>query len=461
MEAVTNVLPFRVKDVDFNAPGTVDPTDFGLDTLVSAALRVSVDLSPTSGLGNSRLAQIRRIDSAHVATTGRTWFHLRTGRGPGALIIDQSLAVVVADLLMGGTGIVDSRPITTVEEKVLVPHVQRAVSALAVAFQPAGLGAIDVVEPGRGALGLRGDMFSVEIVVTGEGAQDGAALGTIEVLVPALESQRNARHHEHPNTRNAQLSPSVLGIPLELAVHTGVTMLPAARMRRLQVGEVLELRHDCSVPLRVVVGGEDIGAGLLGRHENTLTVQVTGGLSQARRPAVRASIAHRNRPQVITLASATTTPVQAPDLDLGAGMAIPGQSDNESLVDGLEHALDDLKHLVEGDQLVNADDSVVAQAVAATEGALSAADVAAAEASIGTNGLGVLADVPVEVSVEVGRTLISLREAVALAPGQVVSLDSEADAAAFVLVNGRLVARGQVVVVDNVYGVRITELVEE
>lgn len=67
-----------------------------------------------------------------------------------------------------------------------------------------------------------------------------------------------------------------------------------------------------------------------------------------------------------------------------------------------------------------------------------------------------LFDVPVPVTVEVGRARMSLGELARLGPGAVVELDREAHEPAEVYVNGKLVARGDIVTVDQSYGVRIT-----
>ncbi len=75
--------------------------------------------------------------------------------------------------------------------------------------------------------------------------------------------------------------------------------------------------------------------------------------------------------------------------------------------------------------------------------------------------LGRLVDVAVEVSVELGRARVTLGEAMALGPGAVVPLDRTAGQPVDLLINGQLVARGEVVVVDDTYGLRITEAVTE
>ena len=74
-------------------------------------------------------------------------------------------------------------------------------------------------------------------------------------------------------------------------------------------------------------------------------------------------------------------------------------------------------------------------------------------------GLDMLHDVEMEVSAELGRTRMSVRELLSLTPGAIIELDRAAGSPADLLVNGRLIARGEVVVVDENFGIRITEIV--
>ena len=74
-------------------------------------------------------------------------------------------------------------------------------------------------------------------------------------------------------------------------------------------------------------------------------------------------------------------------------------------------------------------------------------------------GLDMLHDVEMEVSAELGRTRMAVRELLSLTPGAIVELDRAAGSPADLLVNGRLIARGEVVVVDENFGIRITEIV--
>jgi flagellar motor switch protein FliN/FliY len=70
-----------------------------------------------------------------------------------------------------------------------------------------------------------------------------------------------------------------------------------------------------------------------------------------------------------------------------------------------------------------------------------------------------LTDVMVELTVEVGRTRMSLGETLSLGPGSVVTLERLADQPVDLLVNGRPIARGEVVVIDEEFGLRITEVI--
>ncbi|MGH3497804.1 MAG: flagellar motor switch protein FliN [Nocardioidaceae bacterium] len=74
-------------------------------------------------------------------------------------------------------------------------------------------------------------------------------------------------------------------------------------------------------------------------------------------------------------------------------------------------------------------------------------------------GLEMLHGVMMEVTVELGRTRLPVRELLALTPGAVLELDRAAGSPVDLLVNGRLIARGEVVVVDEDFGLRVTELV--
>ncbi|UZW55045.1 flagellar motor switch protein FliN [Sphingobium sp. JS3065] len=69
-----------------------------------------------------------------------------------------------------------------------------------------------------------------------------------------------------------------------------------------------------------------------------------------------------------------------------------------------------------------------------------------------------LADIPVRMSVEVGSTSLRLAEVMDMAEGSVVELDRQADDLLDIMVNGALIAKGEVVTVNGRYGIRIVEI---
>lgn len=70
-----------------------------------------------------------------------------------------------------------------------------------------------------------------------------------------------------------------------------------------------------------------------------------------------------------------------------------------------------------------------------------------------------LTDVTVELAVEIGRTRMTLGQTLELGPGSVVTLDRQADKPVDLLVNGKVIARGEVVVTGEEFGLRVTEVV--
>ncbi len=79
--------------------------------------------------------------------------------------------------------------------------------------------------------------------------------------------------------------------------------------------------------------------------------------------------------------------------------------------------------------------------------------------STSSNNLDLLLDVPLRVTVELGRTEMSIREVLALGPGSVVELSKVAGEVVDILVNGKLIAHGEVVVIDDMFGVRVTDII--
>ena len=120
----------------------------------------------------------------------------------------------------------------------------------------------------------------------------------------------------------------------------------------------------------------------------------------------------------------------------------------------------------EAEQEISADDWAAAMAEQAT------ADSAAAQKAqvfqpltpdvpqpAAANNLDLILDIPVALTVELGRTKLAIRNLLQLAQGSVVELDGLAGEPMDVLVNGTLIAQGEVVVVNDKFGIRLTDII--
>lgn len=77
----------------------------------------------------------------------------------------------------------------------------------------------------------------------------------------------------------------------------------------------------------------------------------------------------------------------------------------------------------------------------------------------GVNIMDMVLDIPVRLSVELGRTKIPIKDILQLKPGSVVELDTLAVDLVDVLVNGHLIAQGEIVVVNDRFGIRLIDVV--
>lgn len=75
------------------------------------------------------------------------------------------------------------------------------------------------------------------------------------------------------------------------------------------------------------------------------------------------------------------------------------------------------------------------------------------------NDFDMILDIPVQMTVELGRTKLSIRNLLQLAHGSVVELDGLAGEPMDVLINGTLIAQGEVVVVNDKFGIRLTDII--
>ena len=132
--------------------------------------------------------------------------------------------------------------------------------------------------------------------------------------------------------------------------------------------------------------------------------------------------------------------------------------------------------LIDEDGAISEDDWAAAMAEQTTPAADTASSSAAASGSTPSaavfpsfgggenapglmNELDMILDIPVQITVELGRTKITIKNLLQLAHGSVVELDAMAGEPMDVLVNGTLIAQGEGVVVNDKFGIRLTDIV--
>ena len=82
----------------------------------------------------------------------------------------------------------------------------------------------------------------------------------------------------------------------------------------------------------------------------------------------------------------------------------------------------------------------------------------AEEKKNGKNDIDLILDIPLELTVELGRTRMLVNNLLQLGQGSIIDLDKAAGETLDIRVNGKLVARGEVVVVEEKYGIRVTDI---
>ena len=117
--------------------------------------------------------------------------------------------------------------------------------------------------------------------------------------------------------------------------------------------------------------------------------------------------------------------------------------------DAAENAAEVAKEAAEGEALA-------AENYAPDELASNGAVAAAPAAEVN---LDLVLQVPVNVTLRVGATELRIQELIQLAEGSVIALDRESSEAMDVLVNGKLIAHGEIVIVDEQFGVRLTDVI--
>ncbi|CAM3745700.1 flagellar motor switch protein FliN [Castellaniella denitrificans] len=100
-----------------------------------------------------------------------------------------------------------------------------------------------------------------------------------------------------------------------------------------------------------------------------------------------------------------------------------------------------------------------ASAAAAQPAAAQVFQPLAGQAAEGDSDIDMIMDIPVQLSVELGRTRLTIKNILQLGQGSVVELDGLAGEPMDIYVNGYLIAQGEVVVVDEKYGIRVTDII--
>jgi flagellar motor switch protein FliN/FliY len=101
----------------------------------------------------------------------------------------------------------------------------------------------------------------------------------------------------------------------------------------------------------------------------------------------------------------------------------------------------------------------VAEPVAVSDASHLFPKLSGGAAQSGHNDIDMILDIPVQLTVELGRTRIPIKHILQLAQGSVIELDALAGEPMDVLVNGCLIAQGEVVVVNDKFGIRLTDIV--
>jgi flagellar motor switch protein FliN/FliY len=225
----------------------------------------------------------------------------------------------------------------------------------------------------------------------------------------------------------------------EAAAQAAVALLPASTP--LTVGAPTQRVED------VVITGQAVRARFTGAAQGEVAIVVSQDLvdALANTPMGNLDLGQALRPALEAAATTLGPVVVDPGELLEPAAAMLALTGNGGLLVPLT-----------GDGAIQA---AVGLAVAAQVEAPAPESAAAGGPKDSRPAFDLLHDVEMEVTAELGRTRMSVRELLSLTPGAVIELDRAAGGPADLLVNGRLIARGEVVVIDENFGIRITEIV--
>jgi hypothetical protein len=235
----------------------------GLKLTLSCGRRVTVSCA---GCG--------RLPASALASAGAAWSVVEAGLPtPGVLTADDSVALALADVLLGGDGRVAPRSPERVETSVLRRHLGRALSPLLEPLLPYGVRTIDLAEPPPEITPpelLGGaEMFAVRLTVE---LDSGVLPGVLVLALPYRTLFGTAGSADVP--RDEKANRALAGVPVDLTVRFPATTLPAYDIAGLELGDVLRL--EVAQPLvQGLVDGVRLLSGSLGRSGRRRAILVS------------------------------------------------------------------------------------------------------------------------------------------------------------------------------------------
>lgn len=228
--------------------------------------------------------------------------------------------------------------------------------------------------------------------------------------------------------RTAPLAPSDLGaVPLaERAAQAAAALVPASTPLTVVPAHAADVPAGAVAVVATLVGAPSADVALVASDVLADATAAAGG--------------------TLTALDALRPALEAAGREVGTGVLEPSRTEAASAATGGAEVF-----------ALHDDGRAVAWFALRVRGPQPAAAPAAVPTQRGS--MRMLYDVEMTLTAEIGRTTLPVRQVLDLVPGTVLELDRAAGAAADVMVNGRLVARGEVVVVDEAYGIRVTEIV--
>jgi flagellar motor switch protein FliN/FliY len=141
-----------------------------------------------------------------------------------------------------------------------------------------------------------------------------------------------------------------------------------------------------------------------------------------------------------------------------AALTITGAAASEVMLVVSSSLLKGLEKAQSGDAASIAKEGTVSATSVSAQAQVPFAPLTQGEKAGSSNGIDMLLDVSLQVSVELGRTRLQIRDILQLGPGSIVELDKQAGEAVDILVNDKPIAKGEVIIIDENFGVRLTSI---